>query len=286
MFFLTTRLDNPNLVYAIVRNHTKFEKLRDFTLEKAIAEIERAQQRKQEKTVLNDNKSSESVNTTNSAAESGSNPKTDQDGLSEKARGKLPESASTSSLQQPQTGAQPERQASGSSTASVTSILPGAKNGFIPTEQWVVQHYMTEKTLSKRLTWHVILQVSEWHSKLPLHPLLVLIGHLVPQVQSLCTTQSLVSDAQVLEFLRTVTLVGILPPPPPIFIRKFRWGEALAIWFRSMLWGQAYVSSITEYCPWNGTLVKLFQIKQQTVESSSSSSATTSTSSTSGPAAA
>lgn len=92
---------------------------------------------------------------------------------------------------------------------------------------------------------------------------MVLLEHLMPQVKDLCTTQSLTSDAQVLDFLRGITLVGILPHPQPIFIRKFRWGEALVIWFRSMLWGQAYVSSISDYSPWSGTQVKLFQIKQQ-----------------------
>jgi len=30
-----------------------------------------------------------------------------------------------------------------------------------------------------------------------------------------------------------------------------------------MLWGQAYVSSVSNYGPWNNTHVKLFHIKQQ-----------------------
>jgi High-temperature-induced dauer-formation protein len=88
-----------------------------------------------------------------------------------------------------------------------------------------------------------------------------MLDHLVPQVTELCSTQSLTSDAQVLEFLRKVTLVGILPHPQPIHIRRFQWGEALVIWFRSMLWGQAYVFSLTGNGVWNGTNIKLFQIK-------------------------
>ncbi|KAI7852075.1 high-temperature-induced dauer-formation protein-domain-containing protein, partial [Circinella umbellata] len=247
--------DNPNMLYALVRTNSKFEKLRDFNLEKAIAEIERVRQLKEEKllrnnqqqaprissatednksvtssdntapttpTVVEDNNKTDDQKQVDEQSKEDASQKNDkqeqqspqeQDGLSEKARGKLPESttenaSSTSSL--------------ASTTSTSTVQLPGAKNGFTATEDWV----------------------SQWHSQLPLHPILVLLEHLVPQVQTLCSTQALTSDAQVLEFLRGMTLVGILPAPQPIFIRKFRWGEALVIWFRSMLWGQAYVASM------------------------------------------
>ncbi|ORZ03659.1 high-temperature-induced dauer-formation protein-domain-containing protein [Syncephalastrum racemosum] len=257
--------DNANLVYAIVRSHSKFEKLRDFTLEGALADMDRLRQAKEDKLRRNSQQqqqqqqhqapptptsesSSPPAMDTNEAPNADNDGKDEnKDGLSEKARGKLPESNASSSSS-PQTKLHPmspQRQASASSIASAVSLLPGAKHGFLPTEEWV----------------------QSWQKHLPLEPLLVLLEHLTPQVEALCSTQTLTSDGQVLEFLRNNTLVGILPPPQAIFIRKFRWGEALVIWFRSMLWGQAYVSSITEYCPWNGTQVKLFQIKQQLADS-------------------
>jgi hypothetical protein len=99
-----------------------------------------------------------------------------------------------------------------------------------------------------------------------------MLDHLVPQVKDLCSTQSLTSDAQVLEYLRKVTLVGILPHPQPIHIRRFQWGEALVIWFRSMLWGQAYVFSLSSAGVWNGTNIKLFQIKHETSQSKADAS--------------
>lgn len=57
--------------------------------------------------------------------------------LSEKAKGKQPEgslsrTSSNSSMTQPP----PIRQSSGSSVNSISS-LPGVKNGFIPTDDWV-----------------------------------------------------------------------------------------------------------------------------------------------------
>lgn len=206
-----------------------------------------SQQQQAPPTPTSESSSPPAVDASASSAADDDNKDENKDGLSEKARGKLPESnASSSSSPQPNLNPMsPQRQASASSIASAVSLLPGAKHGFLPTEEWV----------------------QSWQKHLPLEPLLVLLEHLTPQVEALCSSQTLTSDGQVLEFLRNNTLVGILPPPQAIFIRKFRWGEALVIWFRSMLWGQAYVSSITEYCPWNGTQVKLFQIKQQAADS-------------------
>ncbi|KAI9321708.1 high-temperature-induced dauer-formation protein-domain-containing protein [Dichotomocladium elegans] len=258
--------DNPNIVYAIVRSSNKFEKLRDFNLESAIAELDRIRQLKEEKQRQNAAASALPAPTSSHPpveskqqqqedaqpnAEDAAAPATES--LSDKARGKRPE-GSSSAAELSSVG--PQRQMSTTSVSSMSTIatvLPGAKNGFLPTDSWV----------------------REWHQQLPLHPTLVLLEYLVPQVQTMCSAQSLTSDAQVLDFLRGITLVGILPPPQPIFIRKFRWGEALVIWFRSMLWGQAYVSSITDYCPWSGTLVKLFQIKQQPSPNNSNNSNST-----------
>lgn len=68
-------------------------------------------------------------------------------GLSEKAKGKLPEGSlsrvsSTSSVHS-SSAALPQRQSSVSSISSTGSLLPGAKNGFIPTEDWVKRNNTT-----------------------------------------------------------------------------------------------------------------------------------------------
>lgn len=159
-------------MYAIVRNNTRFEKLRDFTLDGAIAEVERIRQLKEEKLRQSNNpaatpntttKPSGEENQTSEAAptsggsggDTSKSSNSDAEGLSDKARGKRPESTSP---QQPQSGANdhnndtstegnndtmhtpmtptmPPRQASSTSLSS--AVLPGAKNGFIPTEDWV-----------------------------------------------------------------------------------------------------------------------------------------------------
>ncbi|KAI8334287.1 high-temperature-induced dauer-formation protein-domain-containing protein [Chlamydoabsidia padenii] len=200
--------DNPNVIYAIVRNHARFEKLFTFTLASGLAEIDNHRRLKEEK-----QQQQQSVDDTTQPLSENSNH------------------GSSSSLSQMYT-----------------------MQKFTPTEEWV----------------------SLWFPQFPIETIQVLLNYLVPLVEEKCTSEGLTTDAQVLDFLRSITMVGILPHRHGIFIRKFQWGEALVIWFRSMLWGQAYISSMHALSsPWNGTLIKLFQIKHELPPSPSSKSPTT-----------
>ena len=170
-------------MYAIVRNNTRFEKLRDFTLDGAIAEVERIRQLKEEKLRQNSNPATASSATTRPSGENhtseaaathpaASNDDTsksnsDAEGLSDKARGKRPESTSpqpqndhnddtstegnNDTIHTPTTPTMPPRQASSTSLSS--AVLPGAKNGFIPTEDWVSLVLMWDGMDQRYLTW-------------------------------------------------------------------------------------------------------------------------------------
>ncbi|KAI7895805.1 high-temperature-induced dauer-formation protein-domain-containing protein [Mucor mucedo] len=112
--------------------------------------------------------------------------------------------------------------------------------GFQPTESWM----------------------AFWKEKLPLHVLLELIRDLLPQVEEKCKDANVTLD-ELMQFLKLHNYPPAAAGEQVMFMRKFQWGEALVIWFRSMMWGQNYVSSMKECGPWNGTHVKLFQIKQE-----------------------
>ncbi|KAI9273545.1 high-temperature-induced dauer-formation protein [Helicostylum pulchrum] len=217
--------NNPNLILAILRNQQKFESLADFSLDNAMIEIERLSLLKETST---NNRPSEEQQDAASIT------------LSEKAKGKLPEGSlsrvsSTSSISQQQPNNMPSRQVSLSSIASTASLLPGVKNGFTPTDDWIYH----------------------WHSRLPLDTISAVIRELLPKIEL---------DNANIEFLRGFAISDILPQAHAICIRKFQWGDALVIWFRSMLWGQTYISSVSNYGPWNNTRIKLFHIKQQVPE--------------------
>lgn len=74
-------------------------------------------------------------------------------------------------------------------------------------------------------------------------------------------------------------MTDILPPAHPLCIRNFKWGDAIIIWFRSLLWGQTYIASVSHYGPWNNTQIKLFHIKQQQQQQQTQQDNTTTTSS-------
>lgn len=100
MFVLTCILDNPHFIYALLRHSQKFKRLADFNLNSALNER---------------------------PAKDGSR---EEEGISEKAKGKLPEnSASLSSSSSP----------SPSSQENLTHFS-GGKNGFVPSNEWVSEH--------------------------------------------------------------------------------------------------------------------------------------------------
>lgn len=49
------------------------------------------------------------------------------------------------------------------------------------------------------------------------------------------------SEHEVLAYLRNGTLVGLLPVPHPIIIRKYQASEATELWFHTYIWGVVYV---------------------------------------------
>ena len=63
--------------------------------------------------------------------------------------------------------------------------------------------------------------VQSWKSKLPLQTLMRLLQVLVPQVEKICIDKGLTDESEILKFLQHGTLVGLLPVPHPILIRKY-----------------------------------------------------------------
>lgn len=63
-------------------------------------------------------------------------------------------------------------------------------------------------------------------------------GSYVP-VLSLC--RGLTDESEILKFLQHGTLVGLLPVPHPILIRKYQANSGTAMWFRTYMWGVIYL---------------------------------------------
>jgi hypothetical protein len=103
--------------------------------------------------------------------------------------------------------------------------------------------------------------VQSWKQKLPLQTILRLLQVLVPQVEKICIDKGLTDESEILKFLRHGTLVGLLPVPHPILIRKFQPNAGTTLWFRTYMWGVVYLRNI-DPAIWYETEVKMFEIQK------------------------
>ncbi|KAK2182053.1 hypothetical protein NP493_369g05010 [Ridgeia piscesae] len=103
--------------------------------------------------------------------------------------------------------------------------------------------------------------VNSWKQKLPLQTIMRLLQVLVPQVEKICIDKGLTDESEILKFLQHGTLVGLLPVPHPILIRKYQANSGTTMWFRTYMWGIIYLRNVDPPI-WYDTGVKLFEIQR------------------------
>eukprot|EP00930_Biecheleria_cincta_P045682 TRINITY_DN31487_c0_g1_i1.p1 TRINITY_DN31487_c0_g1~~TRINITY_DN31487_c0_g1_i1.p1 ORF type:complete len:830 (+),score=154.48 TRINITY_DN31487_c0_g1_i1:247-2490(+) len=79
--------------------------------------------------------------------------------------------------------------------------------------------------------------------KFPLQALTCLIQHLNPDIEVLCRENEVTDQDEVLRYLKSTTLVGILPVPHPIVIRTYQASTYTSMWFTSYMWGVIFTRS-------------------------------------------
>ncbi|TMW68021.1 hypothetical protein Poli38472_007693 [Pythium oligandrum] len=109
---------------------------------------------------------------------------------------------------------------------------------FVPTEEWLVS----------------------WKKKLPLTTSLRLLQYLLPQLEDACEKAGGGLDEDgMLYFLRTTTMVGLLPVPHPIVIRKYQINQFTHLWFTTFTWGVIFLRN--QILPlFDGSAITLFTI--------------------------
>uniref|UniRef100_A0A671XIC1 HID1 domain containing n=1 Tax=Sparus aurata TaxID=8175 RepID=A0A671XIC1_SPAAU len=103
--------------------------------------------------------------------------------------------------------------------------------------------------------------VLSWKVKLPLQTIMRLLQVLVPQVEKICIDKGLTDESEILKFLQHGTLVGLLPVPHPILIRKYQANAGTAMWFRTYMWGVIYLRNVDPPI-WYDTDIRLFEIQR------------------------
>lgn len=96
-------------------------------------------------------------------------------------------------------------------------------------------------------------------SELPLATIMRLLKHLVPQIEELGSKQ-VVDEKAVVDFLHSTTMVGLLPVPHPIVIRKYQPNKYTCLWFTAYMWGVVFMHN--QAVPlFDGKKVKLFMVQ-------------------------
>ncbi|XP_053309020.1 protein HID1 [Spea bombifrons] len=237
---------NSSLVYAIIRKRNVFHQLANLPSDNS--NIQRALQRKK--------KPSEPISRTNSqdgASMEGSRP----------AAPAEPGTLKTSLIATPAIEKLTEK-SQVSEDGTLRAVDPDVTQS--PKE---VSHLedVSESRQSRRFSnsssqWNPTTDwVMSWKVKLPLQTIMRLLQVLVPQVEKICIDKGLTDESEILKFLQHGTLVGLLPVPHPILIRKYQANAGTAMWFRTYMWGVIYLRNMDPPV-WYDTDVKLFEIQR------------------------
>lgn len=118
------------------------------------------------------------------------------------------------------------------------STLTGTRERFVPNEAWI----------------------SELKSSLPMETINRLLQHLVPVVDDICERKNgVVDEIEILEVFKDITMVGLLPVPHAIVIRKYQPNQYTSIWFTAFLWGVIFLRSQKPPI-FDGQCIELFQV--------------------------
>ncbi|XP_028978901.2 protein HID1 [Esox lucius] len=271
---------NCNLVYAIIRKRNVFHQLAN--LQSDPVSIQKALQRKKKSpdaiTGISRTSSQETVSMEGSRPAVPAEPGTLKtslvaipaiDKLTEKSQvsedGTMVTVSKMDSLCASHPGPQTEQ--SSAAGASDTESVSGRDNEDVfYTEAEMERRRMSNasSTISCNSQSHWVPTpdwVLSWKCKLPLQTIMRLLQVLVPQVEKICIDKGLTDESEILKFLQHGTLVGLLPVPHPILIRKYQANAGTAMWFRTYMWGVVYLRNVDPPI-WYDTDVRLFEIQK------------------------
>lgn len=103
--------------------------------------------------------------------------------------------------------------------------------------------------------------VASWKKKLPLQTIMRMLQVLIPQVEKMSLDKGITDENAILQFLEHGTLVGLLPVPHPILIRKYQTNSGTTLWFRQYMFGVVFLRNMQPPI-WYDTDVKLFEIQK------------------------
>uniref|UniRef100_A0A673KGT6 Protein HID1-like n=1 Tax=Sinocyclocheilus rhinocerous TaxID=307959 RepID=A0A673KGT6_9TELE len=261
---------NCNLVYAIIRKRNVFHQLANLPSDPTT--IQKALQRKRTSPdAISRTSSQETVSMEGSQPAVPAEPGTLKaslvampgiDKLTEKSQ--VSEDGTMVAVPQTESPQTPEHSAAAgtSDTESISGRDNEVSGDVFYTEAEMARRRLSSSSSSAISHWNPKPDwVLSWKSKLPLQTIMRLLQVLVPQVEKICIDKGLTDESEILKFLQHGTLVGLLPVPHPILIRKYQANAGTAMWFRTYMWGVIYLRNVDPPI-WYDTDVRLFEIQR------------------------
>ncbi|XP_051927731.1 protein HID1b isoform X2 [Hippocampus zosterae] len=257
---------NSNLVYSLIRGRSLFQRLANLQADAAFINKALLHQKKKKK------KSADTSHDNSAGTESC--PKSRQEELdlvgSLEAAPEPHRSWIHNITQKSQVGDNGAVDSDGARTAAECSVVGGANDTESNSER--DHHEGTQKEskgairlparASASSPWSPTPDwVLSWKSKLPLQTIMRLLQVLVPQVEKICIDKGLTDESEILKFLQHGTLVGLLPVPHPILIRKYQANAVTSSWFHTYTWGVVYLRNLDPPI-WYDTDIRLFEIQK------------------------
>jgi len=136
-------------------------------------------------------------------------------------------------------------------------ILQPSQPGELPEPDVNVQQHDPEQVIPKFVPTNA--WVESWQKQLPLMTIVRFLKAIVPQVKSMVNNNA-EDETRILAYLDSTTIVGLLPLPHPIILRKF-WPTSHALnWFHCYMWGVVFLKNLTSGTTFLDTEIKLFVV--------------------------
>mmetsp|Transcript_16603 Transcript_16603/g.18783 ORF Transcript_16603/g.18783 Transcript_16603/m.18783 type:complete len:243 (+) Transcript_16603:3-731(+) len=102
---------------------------------------------------------------------------------------------------------------------------------------------------------------NKWKTDLHISTVMRLLDYLLPQIEGFCKrqNQASVGEKAIMQFLKNTTLVGLLPVPHAIVIRKYEPNQYTTLWFTTYIWGVFFLRN-KKYPLWESDKIRLFSI--------------------------
>ncbi len=87
-----------------------------------------------------------------------------------------------------------------------------------------------------------------------------LLHHLAPQIEELIARADYsLNEEAILGFIRSTTMVGLLPVPHAIVVRKYQPNTFTSLWFTAFLWGVVFLQNQAPPL-FDGPAIRLFTV--------------------------